>query len=66
MRIVVNDIEYPSLKVASIKLGISIKALKKSKAVDRVYYKGYWEEVEKDTLKAIGRAKRGGYMFIED
>lgn len=70
MRVLVDDTEYPTIKKAMETLKITYKKLLKEHKVERLYFSGYWNEVEKETLKDIGRYKRQQklskeYCFID-
>lgn len=48
------------MKEAEIGYGKSIKQIKKEYKVERVYNVGYWDDVDKDYLKACAISRSGG------
>ena len=52
--------EFFTMKEASNAYGKSIKQLKALYKVERVYQVGYWDDVDKDYLKAVAVRRSGG------
>jgi len=52
--------EFFTMKEASNAYGKSIKQLKALYKVERVYQVGYWDDVDKDYLKAVAIKRSGG------
>ena len=52
--------EFFTMKEAEQGYGKSIKQLKKEYKVERVYTIGYWDNVDKDYLKAVAVKRSGG------
>lgn len=48
------------MKEAEIDYGKPMKYLKKAYKVERVYNEGYWDNVDKDYLKAVAVRRSGG------
>ena len=48
------------MKEAEQGYGKSIKQIKKEYKVERVYNVGYWDDVDKDYLKAVAVSRYGG------
>jgi hypothetical protein len=51
--------EFFSMKEAEKEYGKSIKTIKKSYRVERIYTEGYWDNVDVDYLKAITVSRYG-------
>jgi hypothetical protein len=52
--------EFFTMKEAEQGYGKSIKQIKKEYKVERVYNVGYWDDVDKDYLKACAISRSGG------
>ena len=52
--------EFFTIKEAVKGYGKSIKQLKELYKVERVYNVGYWDDVDKDYLKAVAVKRSGG------
>jgi hypothetical protein len=75
MRVLVDDVEYPTIKKAMESLSVSYKKLLKEHKVERLYFSGYWKEVDTEDLKNLGRTLRNKklqqafknqYCFLDD